>query len=334
MIGGTARSGSTLLSLMLGNDPKGLTIGEVINLMRPNGTNERLNDKNCFCSDPNCTFWRDISRAGEKHLYSKVFERRPDINFIVDASKSPLWLKDQLKYSKKKNYEIIPVLIFKSPLHYAYSKAKRGSLNRWKKGWSRRYQNYFYLLDDFQAIKYEKLASNPATELEKLCRAIDIPYFDGKEFFWKSDHSHALYGSTSVMKSNKLIYKQQYDQEKLNWLKNNLNISNDKLLANITKVLNAFENRSDDEISDAVYALKKELAYTPALSNFLIRVQSTPYFMINRPLFLLNKFLFGSVVKEIKSLLHSSKAGKKPHNSKQHSETLSPFHHSEQLADK
>ncbi len=47
-ITGTGRSGSTLLDMMLGNDPKGISLGEVVALFRPYRPHHLLKNKDCF----------------------------------------------------------------------------------------------------------------------------------------------------------------------------------------------------------------------------------------------------------------------------------------------
>lgn len=298
LISGTARSGSTLLSLMLANSPQAITVGELHYLFRPDKPMHLLKNKNCFCSDSDCKFWGKMSRAGEKQIYSKIFEEFNHLNLIVDSSKRPLWIKDQIAYSKNKEYETIVVIPYKSPLEYAYSKDKRNNLQGWKKGWIKQHRIFFNLFDDFISVRYKNLAMNPVTELKTLCKTLDIPYFKGKENFWNSDNSHLLFGSTSVARSNKLIYyDEQYDNHKLNELKNDLDFD-DELLTNILKVLDKFEVSQKSKISDSVYILKNKLGISSKVSNFIYRIQSTPYYTINS---LMHKLVKTSLKLRIKS---------------------------------
>lgn len=282
IIVGKARSGSTLLNLMLGNDQRGLAVGELISLMRPNHSRHLLKDRTCFCSKPDCHFWKEMSRDGEEHVYSNIFEKFPKLDFIVDSSKRPLWLKDQIRYSKEGDYKVIPVICYKTPLEYAYSREKRNHLNGWKKAWIKRHLVLFHLLDDFVTVKYQELALNPAEKLKTLCNELDISYFKDKEKFWMGDNSHSLFGSGSVKSSNRLIYyDQQYDKDKLNNLKNKLDLNN-RLLNNILQVLDAFEVKEKSNASNAIYSLKNKLGRHPTLSQFVYRLHATPYYMINK----------------------------------------------------
>ena len=90
LIGGTAYSGSTLLDMLLANDPHGFSCGELHAVIQP--YLEHHFSPRCGCGNPDCTVWEDIRDQGERaheHLLTKF----PETRFLVDSSKDVAWLK-------------------------------------------------------------------------------------------------------------------------------------------------------------------------------------------------------------------------------------------------
>ncbi len=224
IVTGTTRSGSTLLDKMLGNSPDGISLGEIHTIFRP-WLSRHL--KRPFYNKEQRIFWSDIKQGSEREVYKNLFKKFDDVNFLVDSSKSVLWIRDQNKYSESKDYEIIPIIIFKTPLEYAYSMYKRNNLRNWDQKWIRTHLWLFYVLTDFFTVKYQQLAKNPASKLESICEKVGIDYFEGKEKFWNSDNVLYLFGSESIKKAGEIIYyEKQYEREKLDYLKKNINFEN------------------------------------------------------------------------------------------------------------
>jgi hypothetical protein len=90
------------------------------------------------------------------------------------------------------------ILIWKTPLEFAHSRQRRGRLENWDREWIRYHRLYFSAVDDWRAVRYQEVAnaSNGAV-LEKACRFLEIPYFPGKEEYWKKTH-HVLFGNRSA----------------------------------------------------------------------------------------------------------------------------------------
>lgn len=267
---------------MLANGEKGFAVGELHALMRPWRPHHLLRSKGCFCNKTGCTFWREAANAGVKDIYSRIFELNNDINFIVDSSKNYLWIKDQIKYGKNKNYKIIPLIIYKNPVEYAYSRYKRSSLDNWKYTWIQKHKTLFGLFDNFVSVNFKELALNPEEKIKSLCKALDIPYFKGKKDFWKNDQLHILFGSNTAKSSDKLIpYNEKNFDDRFNRLKENLNL-NDPVLNNVLKILDAYEVDRKEKKDLLTVDLKKELSDDLAFTNMLNRFRATPYYAMNR----------------------------------------------------
>ncbi len=85
-IGGTSRSGSTLLNLILSNDEHALSIGEVHALFNPFSQHHFKEIDKIKREDP---VWASFIADKETNLYANIFDNYHDIQFIVDSSKSP-----------------------------------------------------------------------------------------------------------------------------------------------------------------------------------------------------------------------------------------------------
>ncbi len=194
-IGGTSYSGSTLLDMMLSNADNGFSCGEVHALFRPYRPHH-VNPK-CVCGASNCDIWKRLRKYGERRLYVGIFKEMPHLEFIVDSSKDSLWIKDQTLNLDESNIEIHNILIWKTPLEFAFSCFKRGILDKWERSWINYHKRYFSSIEKWYSVRYQNLAKDPSEKLKTLCDLIGIEYFSGKENYWEKTH-HTLFGNYSA----------------------------------------------------------------------------------------------------------------------------------------
>jgi hypothetical protein len=193
-IGGTSYSGSTFFDMILANSPKGLSCGEVSALFNPYRPHHV--DPLCGCGDPSCDIWARARDAGEEYLYDYLFERFPHLEFIVDSSKSPLWIERQTKRCRARGIDVANILIWKSPEEFFASCKKRGRSRDWYRMWANYHRLYWTLVADFKTYAYARLAQEPQS-LTYVCEYLGIDYFAGKENYWEREH-HTLFGNTSA----------------------------------------------------------------------------------------------------------------------------------------
>lgn len=193
-IGGTSFSGSTILDMILANDPHGFSCGEVKSLFYP--TRPHHIKPECGCEDKDCSVWVEVKKRGVHNLFNSLFELNPEAEFIVDSSKDPFWIDMQSKNLQKSDIEVENVLIWKTPLELASSFQKRGRLDLWEQSMVHYYRLYLSLVADFVDIKYNRLTSN-AVALQELCDKIEIPFFYTKQQYWEKTH-HTLFGNNSA----------------------------------------------------------------------------------------------------------------------------------------
>jgi len=199
---GTAYSGSTLFHMMLANDPSGFACGEVHGLFRPFKANHV--NRVCTCGYDQCLTWPNILPYGERFLYAGIFEQFPNVNFVVDSSKQPFWIRSQNENLRQQGIPYNNILIWKTPLEFAYSKKKKNQKN-WDRVWMNTHRFYFSYISGVRTVKYQSLVRDPLV-LPKVCNFLEIPYFDGKERYWEKMHC--------VLGGNKRTKAHLYDKDK------------------------------------------------------------------------------------------------------------------------
>jgi len=285
LISGENRSGSSLLDLMIGNSNKGFSTGELFRIFRPIKTSEILNINEPKIWEYNVKiidFWNRIKLKGEENVYDNLFDSFDNIDFIVDSSKNPIWIRNQIKYGKNKSYKLIPIIIYKTPLEFAYSLFKRNQSKYWKRRWIDRHLILFFILENFITVKYSMLAKNPGNHLELICKNIGIDYFKGKEKFWESNSKkYFLFGSDSLKKSkNHVYYDSQYDKYYLDFVKNHID-SSDEIFDDILEILDAYEVGSKEKLNSAILKKKQKIRNFGILNQLKLELETSKYWEIN-----------------------------------------------------
>ncbi len=194
-VGGTSRSGSTLVHLILGNAPDAIACGEVVSWFRPEHTHHFEID--CPCGRRPCPVWNKISTASANQFYSTAF-RELGVQYLVDSSKALSWILDTHRWARNSDYAVVDVVVWKNPLDLAYSFWKRGhDLMFWRSQFVKYYGRVQQLRLPVVAINYGDLMQRPRETTASLCAAIGMPDYEGKERFWEGEHHH-LFGSLGV----------------------------------------------------------------------------------------------------------------------------------------
>jgi len=213
-IGGTAYSGSTFFDMTLANDPKGFSLGEVFALFYP--YRKKHLDIETLDNDVD---WQAIKKSGTKNLYLNIFDKFPEVEFIVDSSKSQLWIHDRTIELKAAGIDVKNILIWKEPAEFQKSMKKRNEDYKWVKSWVNYHKYYVEMVKDWRSVRYSDFAQKKET-LRKLCEVLEIDYFEGKEKFWEKKQ-FTLYGNTSAKihlfdeKTNDYDKHQHYLEERV-----------------------------------------------------------------------------------------------------------------------
>lgn len=197
-VGGTSYSGSTFFHLTLANDPAGFAVGEVNHLFAPTKERHLRSTWQCGCGDPSCVVWDEVKKRGADALYETIFELHPEVDFIVDSSKNIVWTAEQSERLTKRGIEAERILIWKTPLEFAYSLQKRNRLHEGEGllNWPRYYRLYYSFMDKWRAVRYSEYANQQGPVLAAACDYLGIPYYPGKERFWEKTY-HLLGGNLS-----------------------------------------------------------------------------------------------------------------------------------------
>jgi len=212
---GTARCGSTLVDLILGNDPRGFSLGEVSSWFRPWRTTHF--DIKCGCGVYPCPVWHELKKVGEEDLYSEILDRL-DVDFVVDSSKRLTWVIDQnIRLMSAGRHQVFNLFLYKDPVSLHYSHWKRGHTDVART--TREYHYYDRAISarlPFVAVNYDWLVSNMDDSVRRLCGLLGIPHWEGKHCFWKKQHHH-LWGSfgprKQLFEKNPSNYREGFSDE-------------------------------------------------------------------------------------------------------------------------
>jgi len=193
-VGGSSYSGTTFLDLMLANAIDGFSCGEVNLLFNP--YRQHHFNINCSCGDPHCLIWHEVKRAGPDNLYATIFRLLPNVSYIVDSSKDPLWIQRQTKNLICSEIAVENVLIWKTPQEYYHSCAKRGLERGWESAWINYHKLYFRMVNSWHAVPCSQVVAS-TDSLRMICECIGLDYFEGKHRYWEKIH-HMLFGNHSA----------------------------------------------------------------------------------------------------------------------------------------
>lgn len=215
MVLGAARSGTTMLDLMLGNSDDVFSCGEVWSLFRPHCTHHF--EPKCLCGDSECKEWKELAACRENAFHSAAL-RKPGIEFVADSSKDLRWLVDSNKWAQLSGTRVVNVVTWKDPISLAYSHWKRGRpVDYYRLAFIRYYGRFLDLGLPFVSVSYNKILADPAAALNELCEFIGMTYEPGREEFWRKRHHH-LFGSVGTAMQvahgeSKLRVQSEYPQQ-------------------------------------------------------------------------------------------------------------------------
>lgn len=181
-----------MVDLMIGNDERAFSLGEIHAWFRP----FRSHHFNiiCSCGREDCP-WRLLKTLKEREFYKRCFEIL-DVDVLVDSSKNLPWVIDNNIQSINDGIAVYNILLYKDPVSFLYSFWKRGIPMEKARDleFIRYYERFFTTNLSYIPLNYNRLIAEPEATLKQLCDILNIPYFEGKERFWKKQHHH-VFGS-------------------------------------------------------------------------------------------------------------------------------------------
>lgn len=215
-IGGTSRSGSTLLGKILSNDPKAIYVGEIQAIFSPTRTHHIETIQNINKSSGP---WKIVLEKKSASLPSSIFEAYNEKEFVVDSSKNSFWISRLKSNSDKQYINHKNILIYKDPKDFAYSILKRGKKN-WAKQYISYHKKYFANIDNFYVVSFTSLIEKKQT-LRSLCGWLEIEYFESKYDYWNNPHM-GFFGSNTPNTKKSVEYTNYIPSEYLEAIKKTL----------------------------------------------------------------------------------------------------------------
>jgi len=188
---GSERSGSTMLDLIIGNDPRAFSCGEIYALYHP--WRKHHFQPTCGCGRE-CEFLREFKRIREDQLYNLLFEKY-GYDWIVDSSKDLTWIIDNQKWVMQNEGRVLNLVVWKKPTTFSLSFLKRGrERDYWRLIFINYYKEFLEAELPFASVCYDDFVQNPEKYIRLICTILEMEYSDKKLNFWEKEH-HQLFGS-------------------------------------------------------------------------------------------------------------------------------------------
>ncbi len=185
---GPDHGGSTMVAAMLASSPEWKRhphLGEFHALYLPKPIPLR-----CSQDELPCPIWKDFpTDNASPHLQ---FMELHGVDRVIDSSKRPDWFE-----RIPPNVSTRVVYVWRDPesIRHSYHTRFTGLQAELKYvAQIKKMQRDLQWLDargeKFVAVSLESLLRAPQQGMEKLCRALELDYFPGKEEFWRFEHHH------------------------------------------------------------------------------------------------------------------------------------------------
>ena len=149
-VGGSVRSGTTVVGLFLANALNGFALGEVVALF--NRRRRKLISNLSESMYYNSVI--DINESKPKDFYTKVFKHFNQFDVFIDSSKNPHWIKYQTEKLSTSGVRVFNVLVYKEPAHLFKSLKKRDKENNLIRLVKSYYNQYIIAFNDVGVKTY------------------------------------------------------------------------------------------------------------------------------------------------------------------------------------
>ena len=189
---GASFTGTTMLGLILANQPKGFAAGEVYSIFKrskyPTLPSHLSNNK----------LWQQLHANEPKDLYPTLFKH---YNVVTDSSKYIRWITKISKYLKD-DYQIYHILTYKDPLnaYHSFFNRRHKDFKRFYRMYSTYYKTYKQRFNIKAWLKWEDFLLKPSAEIKFLCDLLNIKYKKRKEHYWLNKDLCHVRGASKVSK--------------------------------------------------------------------------------------------------------------------------------------
>ncbi|MBM2576061.1 hypothetical protein JQC91_07070 [Jannaschia sp. Os4] len=202
-VAGANHTGSTLAGCILGHDPTGQVFhaGELHAFVQPGG--RRHGDEAAAGRMPGGDVWARVRGANG---YWETLDRLSDVlpaRTLVDSSKLVEKLLLTYTYCASRGIPFTTLVTYRPFSQIWNSDERRGRSVAQMRAGLYAYAELLNLTEDLGTravwIDTRKLIAEPAAYGQRMCKACDVEWFDGKERYWDHPNAH-LYGSGTQRK--------------------------------------------------------------------------------------------------------------------------------------
>jgi hypothetical protein len=208
-IAGAGHSGSTLLGLILGSHSQGFYAGECRKTRYLHKAQAPLRKRSCKFCGLDCPVWGDIEFTDDADLYEQIAQQvqrklQRQASLVIDSTKNASWIREQWACLAPTTAQ--PYLIFLQRDGRAVVNSRRRKypdrpLETIIENWVSQLQTTQQLFADCPyaklAVHYEAIASDPQTEIARICQFLQIDYEPNMLNFASQAH-HVLGGNNGT----------------------------------------------------------------------------------------------------------------------------------------
>lgn len=193
-----ARSGSSLLNMLLDSLHQVRGLGEITSWTRPAS---RLNVRNCLqCGTDPCTFWPELHAS---RMYQQAARAYPDARVLVDASKLPTEYRSAEHPHQVACKRVVAILLVKRPhelvVSYRNHVGRAWTADELAREWCFVWEQIrarLPLYDDVVQVDYQHLAARPYQWRDTLADLLSVDRRARRN--WWDSTTHVCGGNMSV----------------------------------------------------------------------------------------------------------------------------------------
>ena len=189
------------MGFILGSHPDGFYAGEAAKTRFLQDDTKRLTKRVCKLCGENCPVWGNFYIDETVDLYEQISAKvhKP---LIIDSAKNVDWIQQQLNELQFTTTQ--PFLVFlqrdgRAVINSRIRKYPNKNVKDLILDWINQIRSTSFLFENFSypkiKIRYEELATDPATIMKKICTFLDIDFYP--EMLNYDQHEHHVLGGNS-----------------------------------------------------------------------------------------------------------------------------------------
>ncbi|TXT60507.1 MAG: hypothetical protein BAJALOKI2v1_100053 [Promethearchaeota archaeon] len=200
---GAGHSGSTLLGMILGANPKCFYSGEANKIKFLGTQNGEKENRYCKICGSNCPIWSDFNLPENYDLYEYLSLKTSKSN-IIDSTKKISWINqrvDEVSKTSAKIYLIYLMRDGRAVVNSRIRKYPKMNVDQLISDWIDQINKTNELFENFSGkkikLRYEELATEPERVIKSLCEFLKLSYNPKMLRYYEFEH-HPLGGNTGT----------------------------------------------------------------------------------------------------------------------------------------